>query len=131
MGVVSPAVAEVASLADIADVASLAGIAKVASLDDVTEVVSLADFAEVASLADIAEVGSSAKFSGCATIGVTSSVDTVNVVTTGVAFQEKCDVPSGLVCDYYDYFYENPDYFDLMIQVIFIVTPMCMASLNQ
>ena len=34
-----------------------------------------------------------------------------------MAFQEKCDVLSGSVCDYDDYFYdghydENPDYFD-------------------
>ena len=51
------------------------------------------------------------------TIGVTSSADTVNVVTTGVSFQEKCDVTSGLVCDCGDSFYdghydESPGYFD-------------------
>ena len=40
-------------------------------------------------------------------VAVTSSVDTVSVVTTGVAFHEKCDVPSGLVCDYDDYFYDG------------------------
>ena len=46
---------------------------------------------------------------------VTSSADTVSVVTTGVAFQQKCDVPSGAVCDDYCYdehYDENPDYFD-------------------
>ena len=50
-------------------------------------------------------------------VAVTSSADTVSVVTTGVAFQEQCDVPSGSVCDYDDDFYyghydENPDYLD-------------------
>ena len=74
----------------------------VASLADIAEVASLADLAEVASSADIAEVASSAELAGYVTIGMTSSADTVNVVTTGVALQEKCDVPSGLVCDFED-----------------------------
>ena len=39
---------------------------------------------------------------------VASSADIASVDTTGVAFPEKCDVPSNLVCDYD----ENPDYFD-------------------
>ena len=48
---------------------------------------------------------------------MTSLADPPSVVTTGVAFQQKCDVPSGSVCDYDDYFCdghydENPDYFD-------------------
>ena len=50
-------------------------------------------------------------------VAVTFSADTVSVVTTGVAFQDKCDVPSDSGCDYDDYCYdghydENPDYFD-------------------
>ena len=50
-------------------------------------------------------------------VAVTSSADTVSVVTTGVAFQDKCDVPSGSACDYEDNCHEgnydeNPDYFD-------------------
>ena len=35
-------------------------------------------------------------------VAVTYSADTVSVVTTGVAFQDKYDVPSGLGCDYDD-----------------------------
>ena len=73
---------------------------------------SLADFAEVTSSADIAEVASSAELAGCVTINVKSSVDSVNVVTTDVAFQEKCDVASCSVCDYYDYVYDGHDYDD-------------------
>ena len=39
------------------------------------------------------------------------------LLQTRVAFQEKCDVLSGSVCDYEDYFYDgqyddSPDYFD-------------------
>ena len=50
-------------------------------------------------------------------VDVTFSADTVSVVTIGVALQDKCDVPSGTVCDYDDHCYdgqhdENPDYFD-------------------
>ena len=99
VGVASSAVAGVSSPADFAEVASLAYIA------------------EVASSADLAEVVSSAGLAGYVTVGVTSSADTVDVVTTGVAFQEKRDVPSGSVIDYDDSFYdghydENLDYFD-------------------
>ena len=62
----------------------------------------------VASLADLA---------GNFTVSVTSLADLASVVTTGAAFQRKCDVPSGSVCDYDDYCYDrhyddNPDYFD-------------------
>ena len=67
--------------------------------------------------ADLAEVASSADLAGYVTVGVTSLADPSSVVTTGVAFQEKFDVPSGSLCDYDDYFCdghydENPDYFD-------------------
>ena len=41
-------------------------------------------------------------------IAVTSSADTVGIVSTGVAFQEKCDAPCDAVFDYD----ENPDDFD-------------------
>ena len=73
--------------------------------------------AGVASLADISEVASSADLAGYVTVGVSSLADPASAVTTGVAFQEKCDVLRGSVCDYDDYFYdgqydENPDYFD-------------------
>ena len=51
---------------------------------------SSADLAEVASSADLAEVTSSVDFAGDVTIGVTSLTDPASVVTTGVAFREKC-----------------------------------------
>ena len=121
VGVAPSADAEVVSSVVIPEAASSADLAGdvtvgVAS-SAVAGVASPADIAEVASLADLAEVASSADLAGYVTVGVTSSADTVNVVTTSVAFQEKCDVPSGLVCDYDDYFNdghydENPDYFD-------------------
>ena len=46
-----------------------------------------------------------------------SAFDRPSVVTTGVALQEECEIPSGAVCDYDDYFYDGhyddkPDYFD-------------------
>ena len=48
---------------------------------------------------------------------MTSLADPASVVITGVAFREKCDVPSVSVCDYEYYFYDEhyddrPDYFD-------------------
>ena len=112
IGVAPSAVAEVASSAVIAKAVSSADLAA-----DVTVGVAFLAVAGVASPADIAEVASLADLAGYVTIGVISSADTVNVVTTGVAFQEKCDVPSGSVCDYDDYFDdghydENPGYFD-------------------
>ena len=64
-----------------------------------TEVVFSADLAEVASSADLAELASLADLAG--------------YVTTGVEFQEKCDVPSGSFFDFYDgHNDENPDYDD-------------------
>ena len=100
-GVASSAVAEVASSADIAEVVSSA-IAEVAS----------SAVAEVASSAVLAEAASSAEFAGEVTVGVTSLADPARVVTAGVAFQEECEVPSGLVCDYDDYFDDEHDYDD-------------------
>ena len=88
-----------------AGVASLAYIAEVASSADLGEAASSADLAEVASSADLAEVASSAELSGYVTVGATYLADPASVATTGVAFQEKCDVLSGSVCDYDDYFY--------------------------
>ena len=62
-------------------------------------------------------MASSADLARDVTVGVTSLADPASVVITGVAFLEKCDVPSGLVCDYDDYFYDEhynnkPDYFN-------------------
>ena len=93
-------------------------VAGVASSADIAEVAPSAHLAEMASSADLAEVASSADLARNVTIGVTSLADPAGVVTTGVAFQEKCDVPSGLVCD-------------LMIRVILIVTLMCTALLSR
>ena len=108
----SLAVAEVESSAKISEVASSANIAEVASLADLAGDVTVG----VASSA-VAGVASSADIAGDISISVMSLADPASVVTTGVAFQEKCDVPSGSVCDYDDYFYdghydENPNYFD-------------------
>ena len=110
-------IAEVAPSADIAEVTSSADIAEVASSADLAEdvtvgvaflvvagVASSADIADVASLADLADVASSTDLTGNVTVIVTSLANPASVVTTGAAFQEKCDVPSGLVCDYDDYF---------------------------
>ena len=123
-------ITEVASSADLAEVgcsADLAGyitvgvmssaVAEAASLANIAEVASSADLSEVASSADFADVASSADIAGDVTIGVTSLADPAGVVTAGVAFQEECEVPSGSVCDYDDYFYDGhyndkPDYFD-------------------
>ena len=92
-------------------------VAGVASSTNIAEVASSTDLAEVASSADLAEVASLADLAGNVTVGVTSLADPASAVTTVAVFQEKCDVPSGLVCDYDDYFYDghygdNPDYFD-------------------
>ena len=62
-------------------------------------------------------VTSSADFTKVVTVGVTSLADPAGVVTAGVAFQEECEVQSGSVCDYDDYFYDGhyddkPDYFN-------------------
>ena len=81
---------------------------------------------------DLAEVASSADIAGCVTIGVTCLADPANVVTTGVAFQEKCDVQSGLVCHMMNIFM-----MDIMTRTQIILTmmmgdyPMCMALLNR
>ena len=61
----------------------------------------------LASSADLAEVVSSPDLAGDISISVMSFADPASVVTTGVAFQEKCDVPSGSVCDYDYYFYDG------------------------
>ena len=100
--------AEVASSADLAEVASSADLAKVASSADlardvtvsvtssaIAEVASLVDIAEVASSADLAEVASSAEPARDITVGVTSLANPASIVTTGVAFHEECEVPSG------------------------------------
>ena len=88
VGVISSAVAEATSLADIAEVASSANLA------------------EVASSADLAEVASPADLAGDVTVGVMSIADPAGVV--------RCEVPCGSVCDYFLYgHYDNkPDYFD-------------------
>ena len=143
IGVVLSAVAEVASSADIAEVASSADLAEVASsadLDltgDVTVGVMSSAVAEAASLADLAEVASSADLAGDFTVGVTSLAGPASVVTGGVAFQEECEIPSGSVRDYDDYFYDaslmtiNRTISTMMIRVILIVTLVCMALLGE
>ena len=77
-------------------------------------------------------MASLANLAGYVTVGVTSLAATASVVTIGVVFQEKCDVPSGLVCDYDDFFMmdimmRTLTILTMMIQVILIVTPMCMV----
>ena len=67
---------------------------------------------------------------------MTFSDDTVVVVTTGVAFQDKCNVSSDSGCDYDDYCYdghddENPDYFEFDDPGGFDNYPMCMVLLSR
>ena len=111
-----------ASSADLAGdvtvgVASSVDINEMASSADLDEVASSAELADMAASADLDEVAASADLAGYVTVGVTSLADPASAYTTRVALQEKCDVLSGLVCDYGDYFYDgqydgSPDYLD-------------------
>ena len=66
----------------------------------------------VASPADLAEAASSTDLAGYVTVGVTSLADPVGDVTTGMTYQERCDILSGSVYNY-DYCCDNePGYFD-------------------
>ena len=99
VGLASPAVAEVASSADLAGVAPSADLDEVAS-SAIAEVAFSADIAGVASSADLAEVASSADLAE-----VASSADLAGFVTSGGTFRMECgdSVPGDCdyVCDYF------------------------------
>ena len=73
-------------------------VAEVASLANIAEVVPSANLAEVVSSADLAEVASSANLARDVTVSVTSLATPASVVTADMTFQKKCEVSSGSVC---------------------------------
>ena len=63
-------------------------------------------------------------------VAVTSSADTVSIVTTGLAFQDKCDVPSGsimMTIVMMDIMMRTRTILTILIWGILTITPMCMA----
>ena len=67
-------------------------------------------------------VGSVVRTAGC-----DEPVDRVAVcvVTTGVAFQQKCDVSRGSVCDYDDYFYDG--HYDERCCLMVVYVRLCLS----